>query len=198
MPAKDLDSAVDSPPAGRRPSAVRTLVKAAAFVSVVVALEVVAANLFIPSAAETQAIAARLADAAAESQDVAAAQDPAGEDPVGDQLAGETLAAVREVSLGSFNILRYDPHADASLNIDFELYGAVLAEDEAEFLQLYGLNQRRIDEQITITMRSVEVTDLTDPGLGLIKRKILEKTNRALGKPLVREAIFSKFTFYER
>lgn len=194
MPDKDLAPAVDSASAGRRPSAVRTLVKAAAFVAVVVALEVAAASLFIPSAAETQAIASRLADAAAESQDVAVAV----EEPAADQLADETFAAMREVSLGSFNILRYDPQADASLNIDFELYGAVLAEDEAEFLQLYGINQRRIDEQITITMRSVEVTDLTDPGLGLIKRKILEKTNRALGKPLVREAIFSKFTFYER
>jgi flagellar FliL protein len=194
MPDQDTAPAVETPPAGRRPSAVRALVKAAAFVTLVVVLEVAAASMFIPSADETQAIALRLADSATETPSDEAAE----EDPAAVQLADQALASMREVSLGSFNILRYDPRADASLNIDFELYGAVLAEDEAEFLQLYGINQRRIDEQINITMRSVEVTDLADPGLGLIKRKILEKTNRALGKPLVREAIFSKFTFYER
>ena len=41
-------------------------------------------------------------------------------------------------------------------------------------------------------------SDLTEAGLGLIKRKILEKTNRALGKPLLQEAVFSKFSFIER
>jgi hypothetical protein len=34
--------------------------------------------------------------------------------------------------------------------------------------------------------------------LGLLKRIILEKTNRALGKPLVREAVVSQFSFIER
>ena len=42
------------------------------------------------------------------------------------------------------------------------------------------------------------MTDLTDAGLGLIKRMILEKSNRALGKPLLHEAIFSRFSFEER
>jgi hypothetical protein len=32
----------------------------------------------------------------------------------------------------------------------------------------------------------------------LIKRIILEKVNRALGKSLVREAVFSGFSFVER
>ena len=41
-------------------------------------------------------------------------------------------------------------------------------------------------------------TDLTDAGLGLIKRQILEKTNRAMGQPLLKEVLFSKFNFVER
>jgi hypothetical protein len=84
------------------------------------------------------------------------------------------------------------------LNVDFELYGTVLADEEGDFFQLYEANQIRIREQILVTIRSTSVTELSEAGLGLIKRKILEKTNRALGKPLLHEAVFSKFSFIER
>jgi flagellar FliL protein len=47
-------------------------------------------------------------------------------------------------------------------------------------------------------MHSAESADLTDAGLGLIKRQLLEKTNRALGEPMLKEVLFSKFNFVER
>jgi flagellar FliL protein len=47
-------------------------------------------------------------------------------------------------------------------------------------------------------MHGTEAPDLTNAGLGLIKRQILEKTNRALGQPLLKEVLFSKFNFVER
>jgi hypothetical protein len=34
--------------------------------------------------------------------------------------------------------------------------------------------------------------------LGLIRRKILEKSNRTLGKPLLEEVIFSDFSLVEQ
>jgi hypothetical protein len=49
-----------------------------------------------------------------------------------------------------------------------------------------------------MTLHGAESADLTDAGLGLIKRRILEKTNRALGQPLLKEVLFSKFNFVER
>jgi flagellar FliL protein len=49
-----------------------------------------------------------------------------------------------------------------------------------------------------MTLHGAESSDLTDSGLGLLKRRILEKTNRALGLPLLREVLFSKFSFVER
>ena len=48
------------------------------------------------------------------------------------------------------------------------------------------------------TIRSAELADLTDPGLGLIKRQILEKTNRALGKPVLQGIVFSDFVAVEQ
>ena len=170
-----------------------TVVKAVAFISVIVLLEVAGASMIVPSAQETERIAEKLATANA-------AQEEKQKGESAEDIREESLANknMREVSLGSYHVLTYNPDTGSSLNVDFELYGTVLAEEEGDFFQLYEANQIRIREQILVTIRSTEVTDLTEAGLGLIKRKILEKTNRALGKPLLQEAIFSKFSFIER
>jgi flagellar FliL protein len=170
-----------------------TVIKTVAFISVIVLLEVAGASMIVPSAQETEKIAEKLATANA-------AQEEKQKGESAEDIREESLANknMREVSLGSYHVLTYNPDTGSSLNVDFELYGTVLAEEEGDFFQLYEANQIRIREQILVTIRSTEVTDLTEAGLGLIKRKILEKTNRALGKPLLQEAIFSKFSFIER
>jgi hypothetical protein len=170
-----------------------TLVKAVAIIAIIMAVEMVAASAILPSAEETEVISEKLvaAEAAKESAERSADNSKA-DQPV------EPLAETHEVSLGAFHILTYQPVSGASINIDFDLYGTVLAEEESEFYQLFASNQRRIEEQVVIAMRGANSADLTDAGLGLIKRKILEKTNRALGKPLLQEAIFSKFLFQEQ
>ena len=150
--------------------------------------------MIMPSADETQEIAEKLAAAEA-------AQNPDDQgDSSGAQSRAESLALkdMREVPLGTYHVVSYNQETGSTLNVDFELYGTVLADEEGDFFQLYEANQIRIREQVLVTIRSTEVTDLTDAGLGLIKRKILEKTNRALGKPLLHEAVFSKFSFVER
>jgi flagellar FliL protein len=185
--APSTDTPEENPP---QKVGLMTLIKAIAFIAVVVVIEVAGASMLFPTAEETRKIGEKLA--------TADLSDNSGEDDENPDPTVQQLEEMKEVSLGAYHVLRYDPETSSSLNITFELYAVVLAEEEANFNQLYHVNQKRIDEQITITMRAMEVSDLTDPGLGLIKRKILEKTNRALGKPLVREAIFSKFSFVER
>jgi len=175
-------------------SGIMTAVKALAFISVIVLLEVACASMLLPSASETAEIAEKLAAADA-AQEVERDGQASGDSSEANLLA---LRDMREVSLGSYHVLTYNPETGSSLNVDFELYGTVLAEEEGDFFQLYEANQIRIREQILVTIRGTAVTDLTEAGLGLIKRKILEKTNRALGKPLLHEAIFSKFSFIER
>lgn len=174
-------------------SGLMTLVKAIAFVSVIVLIEVAAASMLIPSVEETEELAEQLATSDAELE-----MEESGE--VVSEVDKETgsLSDMLEVELGTFHVLTYDPETGTRMNVDFELFGIVLADEESDFYTLYDANQRRIREQILITVRSADVTDLTDAGLGLIKRKILEKTNRALGRPLLHEAVFSKFSFEER
>ncbi len=192
-------------PAKRGPG-IMTLVKALAFVSVIVLIEVAAATAFLPSAEETRETGKRLV-AAAQGADaeVTAAATEAAEAAGHDEHATATSEHAEyanqptvELSLGPYHVIAFNPSTGASMSIDFELFGVVLAADEPEFAERFGLHAKRLNEQVTIAIRGMESADFTDPGLGLIKRVVLEKVNRALGKPLVREAVFSEFAFIER
>ncbi|MEO2049169.1 MAG: hypothetical protein ABGX16_21635 [Pirellulales bacterium] len=189
----DQEEKTDDAKSSPKKPVIITLVKAAVILTVVVVVEMVAASALIPGAEETASIGEKLANAELSQQ-----QSEADTEGTGESQAVDPSADTIEVNLGVYHVLTYEPDSGTSLNIDFELWGTVLAEDESPFNQLYIVNQRRIEEQVIITIRSTELTDLTAAELGLIKRKILEKTNRALGKPLLREVIFPKFSFLER
>lgn len=170
------------------------LIKALAFISVIVVVEVVAASVLIPSAQDAEMSARKLVAAREgelEDETAAAAERAQQASPLVDE---ETL----EVDLGRFNVTRYNPENDTTLIVDFELFGVVLADDQGSFSTHYERNKVRLREQVIMTLGSADSTELTDAELGLLKRRILEKTNRALGKPLVQEVLFSKFNFVER
>ena len=103
-----------------------------------------------------------------------------------------------EVDLGKFGVTSFQPSTNSTLLIDFHLYGTVGGEEKAAFDRAMEGNQHRFRDQVIVIVRSSELTDLTDAGLGLIKRKILEKSNRLLGKPYIRSVIFSDFSFVEQ
>jgi hypothetical protein len=184
----------------KKPPGIMTLVKALAAISVLVLLQLVGVSMLIPSAEETTKIAEKLAAAdAAHEADENAATISHDEHAESEEGHGEASTHdMHEVKLGSYHVVTFNTDTGRSLNIDFELYGTVLAKEEKEFTELFEANKVRLREQILVTVRGTDVTDLSDPDLGLLKRQILEKTNRTLGKPLLSEAIFSKFSFIER
>lgn len=171
-----------------------TLVKALAFVSIVILLEIVAASMLIPDADATQAIAEDLAEA--KQADLEAVEELEPGESADDESS--PLGKMVEVHLDSHHIRHTSAETGSSMTVNFDLWGTVLADDAGEFDELYATNQQRINEQVTITVRGMEVTDFADPSLDLIKRKILEKTNRALGKPLLNDALIVDFSFVER
>ena len=176
----------------RKGGGIFRLIKAVAFVSVIVIVQIVGAAMLAPKAQDTAKLAKDIAAAA--SGQSADAQDEHAKDAKEHGLEKN----LKEVELGTYNITRYNPTTNTTLAIDFELFGTVLAEDAAEFQHHFESSNARIKEQITLTMHSAESVDLTDAGLGLIKRQLLEKTNRALGEPMLKEVLFSKFNFVER
>lgn len=104
-----------------------------------------------------------------------------------------------EVDLGKpFGITAYRPLSESTMRIDFHLYATIRASDEADFKASIEKNENRFREQVIVTVRSSDEGELTDPSLGLLKRKILEKTNNILGKPMVHSIVFSEFSFVEQ
>ncbi|MGQ9575384.1 MAG: hypothetical protein ACUVUC_08700 [Thermoguttaceae bacterium] len=124
--------------------------------------------------------------------------DPALSWEVIDQEAPGATADQVEVDLGQFSVTSHQPAANVTMRIDFRLYGIIAAKNKEEFDKRLKASQQRFREQVLVTVRSAEGADLADPGLGLIKRQILEKTNALLDKPLLRSVIVSDFSYVEQ
>jgi flagellar FliL protein len=140
-----------------------------------------------------------------------------------DPTLDDPHAERREVDLGRFSITSIDPASNSTLLIDFHLYGAVIAEpeehaaeaaeghgdghgkktegepeDNSRFGKLLKKNKHRFRDQVIVVIRNAQMSDLSDPALGLIKRQILAKTNSLLGEPLLKEVIFSDFAVVQQ
>jgi flagellar FliL protein len=176
-----------SVPAGRRSSLVSRLY-VVAFLTLVVVIECVIAYLCIPGPSQTAAMAG-----------VAVEPDPGAEAAVWPEQGNEeTPKDLEEVDLGEFTVTAFQPISNTTLRIDFHMYGTVDAEEKANFEKAWEENMHRVRDQVITTVRSCELAELTEAGLGLIKRKILEKTNRTFGEPLLQTIIFSDFSFIEQ
>jgi hypothetical protein len=118
-----------------------------------------------------------------------------------------------EVDLGSFSLTVFNPNSNNNLLVDFHLFGTVLGsanpqptekkdgvedDDAAKLEKMLKGHKNRFRDQVITTIRNAQITDLADPGLGLLKRQILAKTNALLGEPLVKEIIFSDFVIVEQ
>jgi hypothetical protein len=160
------------------------------FVTLVIAAECFLAWLYLPSVSKTAAMAGAAMGADSPTEALTN-QDES-------QNAENELANWAEVDLGEFSVVAYQPVSGTTLRIDFHLWGMVDQKDHDDFLALMEDRLHRFREQIQFTIRSAEITDLTDPNLGLIKRKTLERTNKILGKSLLRVVIFDDFSLIEQ
>lgn len=155
-----------------------------------IAGECVVAAIFLSSANESLATAQKMAEP---EPDVQPDEPLDTEDGFTEDLANRT-----EVDLWQYSITSYQASTNVTLHIDFSLYGTVDNDDAGEFARLLEENQHRFRNQVITIIRSATLTDLSDPGLGLIKRKILTTTNRTFGKNILKEVVFSDFSFYEQ
>jgi hypothetical protein len=157
----------------------------AALVAVVILTECLFAYMLIPSRGELEKWAAE--KAAKEAASGHSAHDHTSEGKP------ET-----EVELGKYNVIIHHPASNITLRVNFHLVGTVLADEHHEFEELLAKNQHRLRDQAIFEIRNCQIDDLTDPGLALLKRRILAKSNDLLGKPLLRSVVFSDFSFVEQ
>lgn len=178
----------------------------AVFVGGVILAECLAAYFMIPSTAaiEAQAKAKIEAEQKAKhggdehgSAEHAKDEHGSGEHGSGEHGAGEHGGHdhSEEIDLGKFNITVHRPSADVTLRINFHLIATIKEKDLGDFEGILEKNQHRLRDRIIFEIRNSEVADLTDPGLGLIKRRILAKSNELLGKPIMQSVVFSEFSY---
>ena len=103
-----------------------------------------------------------------------------------------------EVDLGKYNIMVHKPSSNVTLRVSFHLYGT-LPEHEAEhFPEVLAKHQHRLRDKVILEIRNSQIEDLSDPGLALLKRKILAKSNELLGGSALHAVVFSDFSFVEQ
>ena len=102
-----------------------------------------------------------------------------------------------EVDLGLFTVTSVQAGSNNTLRIAFRLYGTVAKLDQERCNARMKETQHRFREAVILAIRGAEMSDLTEPGLGLLKRTILEKTNSTLGEPLLKAIVVSEFSFME-
>lgn len=161
------------------------------FVALVVTLEGAVAYVILPDVSKTKVMAEKTvaSDSQAEAEEDSEDAGPQSADETADQI---------EVDLGEFTVTAFQPLSNTTMRIDFHLFGTIGKNDDKEFLALMDENLHRFREQVIMIVRGADSADLTDPTLGLIKRKVLERTSKTLGKPLLRDVIVSDFSFLEQ
>jgi hypothetical protein len=103
-----------------------------------------------------------------------------------------------EVDLGKYNVVVHQPAANMTLKVSFHLIGTIMEEEQHEFEEIMHKSQHRLRDQAIFEVRNSQIEDLTDPGLALLKRRILAKSNDLFGKPLLHSVVFSDFSFIEQ
>lgn len=158
----------------------------AAFMAIVIVVEVVAAYCLIPSAEQVAKIAK---EKMAKELPATLAESEKKEDH---------KAKVVEVDLGQYSVTATQPSSNLALRIDFHLFGTVLESEAAELTSKMERVTHAFRDQVLYEIRNADINDLNDPSLGLIKRRILEKSENLFGKKLLRSILFSEFSFIEQ
>ena len=173
------------------------------FVGVVILSECLFAYFLIPSTADVEKWAGQKGGGHA-------AKSSGGQDDHGSKAAGHAHdgkggdgdhghgAHQIEVELGKFNVVIHQPAANLTMRVNFHLIGTLPEEASKEFEELLHHNEHRLRDQVIFEIRNSRVEDLTDPGLALLKRKILAKSNELLGKPILHTVLFSDFSYIEQ
>lgn len=206
--AKEEDPIADAPLGGAAaaPSGKSLVAKLIAIVFVlgVVLAECLAAYFFLPTATSATAMAGNApaseakAEGGSKSHAKGGKEKKEGKEGKEGKAGKEAASDQIEVDLGEYSVTSSPSSGNSTLQITFHLYGTVATADEKELQELKQENEHRFREQVLVVVRGARISDLTDAGLGLLKRNILEKTNKVLGKPILQSVIFSDFVFIEQ
>lgn len=182
----------DTPPAAAAPArsggGLMGKLLIAGFMGAVIAVECLLAYLFIPTPDEVAALAeenmTRKLPASLATEEITASQ--------------QELKNTVEIPLGDYSLTIAQRNSSTALRADFSLAGTVLAADESSFAHLMEKHPARFRQIVLYEFRNSEREDLDDPELGLIKRRILERSNSLFGKPILKSVMIPDFSYIEQ
>jgi flagellar FliL protein len=160
------------------------------FMGMVVAVECVLAFMFIPDADDVARVVKQKVKAGLPKT-------------VGGNTADLTPQAENDssavgVPLGDYSITISQANSSLSLRVDFQLFGTVLEKEMGKLETAFERHKHRFRENIILKIRDSSTEDLSDPSLGLIKRRILETSNTVLGTAILQSVVFSQFSYVEQ
>ena len=103
-----------------------------------------------------------------------------------------------EIELGDFNVSIHQASSNTTLYVNCKIMGCVKEDDQSAFEKMLATNKNRLRERILVELRSADPADIAEPGLGLIKRRILEKSNRLFEKPYLRSIVISEYNYFNQ
>lgn len=98
--------------------------------------------------------------------------------------------------LGFFNVKLYDMRTKTNYRIEFELEGETIFGDKQAFQKFMDSNYRLLREQVGITVRAIDQTDLIDPKHKVLSWKLTNRINRVFGEEVVKDVRLDKFDIY--
>jgi flagellar basal body-associated protein FliL len=101
-----------------------------------------------------------------------------------------------EVDLGTFSLTVSVARAKPML-LSFHLYGTLNESKHAEFAARYEAQHHRLRQEVLVLLRGTDLALLTDPDLIELKKQLLARLNRLLGKASLNEVIVSDFAIIE-
>jgi hypothetical protein len=95
--------------------------------------------------------------------------------------------------LGKYSVSLFDPLTRTATRADFKLQGTTVCSDESSFRDFLDNNHRYLREQVMVTIRNCDASDLDDPELKLLEKKLVARVNRALGQRFLMAVNFEDF-----
>jgi len=119
----------------------------------------------------------------------------AGEDGLGDMASAETV----EVAFDTFQVYNGSAYAGRRLYVEFKLTVVVAQSQEVAFDQAASKKHKAsVKQAVQEVVSSSNQTELNDPRLSVIRRRIKEEINKVLRKSFVSNVILTDYRVSEQ
>ncbi len=120
--------------------------------------------------------------------------------PLGRRAPGDRQMSYESngrAQLGEYRIKVYDPTTRTLFRTDFALEGETTCDDPQLFEQWVTSHHCLFREQVGVTLRSAKPSELVDPQLTVLSRRLVAQVNRMLGEPFLKSVQFKDFSLYQ-